>query len=123
MLVSIEPGSDKPIYLQLCDQLVAAIVRKELREGDALPSVRQFASELGINLHTVAKAYQMLQNEGYLQIFGRKGARVAALPGHSDAYLRRLRETIAEAYRDARGHGVDTELFREIVNQTIENGA
>ncbi|MDR2108390.1 MAG: GntR family transcriptional regulator [Coriobacteriales bacterium] len=74
MFLSIEPGSDVPLYLQLRNQIVDALVRGELVEGDRLPSVRQLAVDLGINLHTVNKAYKALEREGYLRIQGRRGA-------------------------------------------------
>jgi DNA-binding transcriptional regulator YhcF (GntR family) len=74
VFLSIEPGSDVPLYLQLRNQIVDALVRGELVEGDRLPSVRQLAVDLGINLHTVNKAYKALEREGYLRIQGRRGA-------------------------------------------------
>lgn len=81
MIIRIDQSSETPLYLQIRDQLVAAIARKELLPGDGLPSVRRLASDLGINLHTVNKAYAVLRDEGYLIIRGRSGAYVADAEG------------------------------------------
>ncbi|MCI1220001.1 MAG: GntR family transcriptional regulator [Bifidobacterium sp.] len=72
MIVEIDQGDETPIYEQLRRQLIAAIADGELRPGDQLASVRSLASDLGINLHTVNKAYAILRDEGYLLM--RRGA-------------------------------------------------
>ena len=77
MIVRISHASDVPLYMQIRDQLVEAIACGELVAGDGLPSVRRLASDLGINLHTVNKAYALLRDEGYLVMRGRSGAFVA----------------------------------------------
>ena len=77
MILRIDQTSPEPVYLQVRDQIVAAIARGELRPADRLPSVRALASDLGINLHTVNKAYAVLRDEGYLLMRGRSGAIVA----------------------------------------------
>ena len=77
MILRIDQGSQEPLYLQIRNQLVGAIARGELLPGDRLPGVRALASDLGINLHTVNKAYAVLRDEGYLLMRGRSGAFVA----------------------------------------------
>jgi GntR family transcriptional regulator len=123
MLLSIAPDSDVPIYLQLRHQIVDALVRGELSEGDRLPSVRQLAIDLGINLHTVNKAYKVLEDEGYLRLQGRRGARITARPNYDDDYLQQLSDTLARLFTDAQSHGIDAALFRDVVDQTLEKGA
>ncbi|MBR5259247.1 MAG: GntR family transcriptional regulator [Eggerthellaceae bacterium] len=76
MLLSIDHAAPEPIYLQIRTQVVTAIARGELHPGDRLPSVRALASDLGVNLHTVNKAYALLRDEGYLVMRGRSGARI-----------------------------------------------
>lgn len=83
MLISIEPGSPAPLYKQIHDQIVAGIATGELEPGTSLPSVRSLASDLGINLHTVNKAYAILRDEGYVRMRGRAGA-VIARPDDAD---------------------------------------
>ena len=77
MVITIDGSSADPIYLQLRGQIITAIASGELSPGDPLPSVRSLASDLGINLHTVNKAYAVLRDEGYLIMRGRAGAVVA----------------------------------------------
>ena len=74
MIVSIDECSSEPLYKQIHDQVVAGIATGELEPGMSLPSVRSLASDLGINLHTVNKAYAVLRDEGYVQMRGRAGA-------------------------------------------------
>ena len=66
MIFEIEPTSETPIYLQLMFQIKRAVVTGELLSGDTLPSVRGLASELGVNMHTVNKAYNLLNDESVL---------------------------------------------------------
>lgn len=77
MIIKIDKMNPTPIYQQLRNEIVAAIAAGELRPGDQLPSVRSLASDLGINLHTVNKAYAVLRDEGYVLMRGRSGAVVA----------------------------------------------
>lgn len=74
MIVSIDECSSEPLYKQIHDQIIAGIATGELEPGMSLPSVRSLASDLGINLHTVNKAYAVLRDEGYVQMRGRAGA-------------------------------------------------
>lgn len=74
MIVSIDECSSDPLYKQIHDQVIAGIATGELEPGMSLPSVRSLASDLGINLHTVNKAYAVLRDEGYVQMRGRAGA-------------------------------------------------
>ncbi len=80
MVITVDKLSDTPLYLQLRDSVIAGIAAGELRAGDALPSVRSLAEDLGINLHTVNKAYATLRDEGYVIMLGRRGAYVADAP-------------------------------------------
>ncbi len=77
MILRIDQMAAEPVYLQIRDQIVGAIARGELQPADRLPSVRALAGDLGVNLHTVNKAYAVLRDEGYLLMRGRSGAVVA----------------------------------------------
>lgn len=77
MYISIDFNSGEALYVQLCNQIIRAIVKSELREGENLPSVREMADTVGINMHTVNKAYGILGQEGYLTVDQRRGAVVA----------------------------------------------
>ena len=60
MIVKIDFNSDEAIYLQLRNQIIVGIATEQIKEGDSLPSVRQLAENIGINMHTVNKAYSCL---------------------------------------------------------------
>ena len=85
MVITVDKLSDAPLYLQLRDAVIAGIASGGLRPGDALPSVRSLAEDLGINLHTVNKAYATLRDEGYVIMLGRRGAYVADAPADPTA--------------------------------------
>lgn len=77
MVIEIDFNSDQALYLQLRNQIILGIATMELREGDSLPSVRQLAETIGINMHTVNKAYTVLKQEGFVKVDRRKGAVIA----------------------------------------------
>ena len=60
MLIEIDFNSEEALYIQLRNRIILGIATNELKEGDALPSVRQLAENIGINMHTVNKAYTVL---------------------------------------------------------------
>ena len=74
MLFEIDFNSDEAIYVQLCNQIIMGIATDQLKVGETLPSVRQLADTIGINMHTVNKAYSVLRQEGFLSIDRRRGA-------------------------------------------------
>ena len=78
MLISADPSDDQPIYRQIVDQLRQLLAAGTLQAGDPLPSVRQLAADLGVNLNTVAIAYRELAGEGLVEIKHGRGARVTA---------------------------------------------
>ncbi len=77
MFIEIDFNSDQAIYMQLRDQIIMGIASSQFQEGDMLPSVRQLADTIGINMHTVNKAYTVLKQEGYVKVDRRRGVMVA----------------------------------------------
>lgn len=77
MVIEIDFNSDEALYLQLRNQIIMGIATSQFHEGDSLPSVRQLADAIGINMHTVNKAYTVLKQEGYVKVDRRKGAIIA----------------------------------------------
>ncbi len=75
--MEIDFNSDEAIYIQLRNQIIIGIATEEIKEGDTLPSVRQLAELIGINMHTVNKAYAVLRQEGFVKLDRRKGAVIA----------------------------------------------
>ncbi|KOS66173.1 GntR family transcriptional regulator [Lysinibacillus contaminans] len=74
MLIQIEPQSDVPIYEQVTRQIIEGIAKGEMKPGDMLPSVRNLAADLGVNMHTVNKSYHELEAKGILTIRAKSGA-------------------------------------------------
>lgn len=104
MLLSLEVDGAVPLYQQLRDRVVEAIASGALRSGDSLPATRQLAADLGINMHTVNKAYDLLRQEGLIRLGRRTGAvvsRDAASGPPADAEIaqweQRARTMLAEA--------------------------
>ena len=76
-LLEIDFNSEEAIYMQLRNQIILGIATSRLQDGDTLPSVRQMAECIGINMHTVNKAYSLLRQEGFVTIDRRRGAIIA----------------------------------------------
>ena len=97
--------ADTPAYRQIVDALRARLVAGDMQPGDLLPPVRQLALDLGVHFNTVAEAYRVLAEEGWLDLKRRRGAMVLArkMPARPDSdrsehFNRRLRELVA-SYR------------------------
>ena len=98
MIIQIDFNSDEAIYVQLQNQIIMGIARDLLREGDMLPSVRQMAETVGINMHTVNKAYTVLKQDGFIRL-GRRGAVIAVDADKAQAIVKmrkRLRIVLAK---------------------------
>lgn len=89
LIFNIDFHSDEALYTQLCNQIIIGIAKETVHEGDSLPSVRQLAEEVGINMHTVNKAYTVLKQEGFVKVDRRRGVIIAV---NTDK-LRALAET------------------------------
>ena len=74
MIIEVDFNSDEAIYIQLCNQIIMGIATSVIHEGDSLPSVRRLAYTIGVNMHTVNKAYSVLKREGYISLDKRRGA-------------------------------------------------
>lgn len=101
MYIEIDFNSDEAIYVQLQNQIIMGIAMDMLREGDTLPSVRQLADTVGINMHTVNKAYSVLKQEGFIQLDRRKGAVIALDADKAQALLKmkaQLRVMLAKGF-------------------------
>ncbi len=94
MIIRIDFNSDEAYYIQLCNQIIYGIANDKIRDGDNLPSVRQMADNIGINMHTVNKAYTLLKQEGYLKVDRRKGTIISVSTDKNEA--------IDELYDDMR---------------------
>jgi GntR family transcriptional regulator len=100
LTITIDRGQEEPVYAQVAHQVRLLIASGALASGTTLPSVRRLAGDLGVNLNTIARAYRLLEEEGFLVIRGRSGAKVSA-PAQEvehmtqDKLLEELRTTLA----------------------------
>ena len=116
MIVEIDFNSEEALYIQLINQIIIGIATDQIREGDTLPSVRQLADNIGINMHTVNKAYSVLKQEGFLRVDRRRGAVIAL-----DTDKMR---TISELRRDLSvilARGVCKNVSREEVHNLVDS--
>ena len=120
MYISIDFNSDEALYLQLRNQIVYAIVKAELREGENLPSVRDMAETVGINMHTVNKAYAMLRQEGYLQLDRRHGAIVGGGGGGVDVDEIKARMELAQTMDLILAQAICKNVSREDVHKLVD---
>ncbi|GHV41125.1 GntR family transcriptional regulator [Clostridia bacterium] len=120
MFLTVQPDGETPLYLQLREQIVNGVAAGELKPGDALPSVRQLASDLGINLHTVNKSYAVLKAEGYVKI-GRRGVTVTEPPAYDGAFVEELKKKLSAIFKEAKSRGLTEDLLCVIAENEIKN--
>lgn len=115
MLIEIDFNSDEAIYVQLQHQIIMGIATETIREGDSLPSVRQLADMVGINMHTVNKAYSILKQQGFIRLDRRKGAVIAIDADKLQAYEEMRREL-----RLILAKGCCKDISREEVHELVD---
>ena len=115
MVIEIDLNSDEAIYVQLMNQIILGIATSRLQEGDTLPSVRQMADSIGINMHTVNKAYTLLKQEGFVSIDRRRGA-VVAIDVDKIKALEEMKQNLVVAL----AKGCCKEVSRQEVHQLID---
>lgn len=120
LTVTIDRDLDLPVYAQVADRLRQLIAAGELEPGASLPSVRRLAVDLGVNLNTIARAYRVLEGEGFLEIRNRAGVRVAA-PAEEveDSTHVRLVEQLRVALARLRQAGMTQGELSELVQREV----
>ncbi len=125
MVFELNYKSAKPVYLQLADQVKAAIASGAARAGDALPSIRPLAETLRVNRNTVARAYSELEHQGVIETLAGKGCFITSQPSplRKDARLRLLTENIDDAVIAAVHLQVDRAEFLRLAADRFESFA
>ncbi len=118
MDIIIRNTGDAPIYDQITRQVKGLILRGELQEGEALPSMRLLAKELRISVITTKRAYEELEREGFITTVPGKGCFVAPQNPEllRESALRQAEEHLARAVETARTGGVTLEELTETLN-------
>jgi len=119
--LSIDRQLELPVYEQIADQVRRLVVSGALGPGSALPPVRQLAGDLGVNLNTVARAYRLLEDEGFLVIRDRAGVEVAAPAKRLDRSTRaRLLDQLRATLARLRQAGMTAEELLRVVRREVE---
>ena len=119
MFIEIDFNSDQAIYLQLRDQIIMGIASSRFQEGDMLPSVRQLADTIGINMHTVNKAYTVLKQEGYVKVDRRRGVMVAVDIDRMRA-IEEIREDLTVTLAKASCKNISGEEVHALIDEIYE---
>ena len=120
IFLSVDPALPEPIYEQIARQIRSRIASGALPAGTLLPPVRTLASDLGYNLNTVARAYRVLEEEGFVRIRERSGAEIVAPARSPDSGTRdRLREELRGLLTRLRQAGIDPQEVGRIVEREL----
>lgn len=119
IVLSIDFNSEEALYIQLRNQIIMGIAMEVYKEGDSLPSVRQLADSIGINMHTVNKAYSVLRQEGFVKLDRRKGA-VVALSYDKIQALNELRQNMNVVLAKGICKGIAREEAHQILDQIYD---
>lgn len=119
IVLSIDFNSEEALYMQLRNQIIMGIAMEEYKEGDSLPSVRQLADSIGINMHTVNKAYSVLRQEGFVKLDRRKGA-VVALSYDKIQALSELRQNMNVVLAKGICKGISREEAHQILDRIYD---
>lgn len=115
MVLKIDFESEEAIYVQLRNQIIIGIATERIREGESLPSVRQLADNIGINMHTVNKAYSVLKQEGFIKLDRRRGA-VIALDVDKLQAITKLKQELSIAL----AHSICKNITRDEVHGLVD---
>ncbi|OXB95049.1 MULTISPECIES: GntR family transcriptional regulator [Parageobacillus] len=122
MNIIISNSSDEPIYQQIVKQIKNLIIKGELSENEMLPSIRTLAKELQISVITTKRAYQELENEGYIVTVQGKGTFVAAQNKEllKENQLKMIEEKLTEAVEAGKSINLTMEEMQEILKVIYE---
>ncbi|MDD3363262.1 MAG: GntR family transcriptional regulator [Hespellia sp.] len=119
MRIEIDVNSEDALYIQLRNQIIMGIATSSIQEGDSLPSVRQMADMIGINMHTVNKAYTVLKQEGFIQL-GRRGA-IIAIDQNRLQELENVKAQLRVVLAKASCKNIGREEIHELVDEIYED--
>ena len=116
MIIKIDFNSDEAIYMQITNQIIMGIAKRQICDGDQLPSIRNMADEIGINMHTVNKAYTVLRQAGYVKLDRRRGAIVSVDVDKIEA-IEEIRRELSVTLAKAGFMHISKEEIHELVDE------
>lgn len=114
MLWRVDPASTVPLFEQIAGQARGAMLRGDVKVGDRLPTAREMAEHLEVNMHTVLRAYAVLRDEGLLQV--RPGRGVVVVGSVTGV---RLRDLASQLVAEARRQGLSRAQVQRLVHETM----
>lgn len=120
MYIEIDFNSEEAFYMQLRNQIILGIAASHFQNGMSLPSVRQMAEEIGINMHTVNKAYNVLRQEGFVKIDRRHGA-VIAVDIDKIRALQEMKDELKVIIAKGRCKDISREEIYSLVDELYQN--
>ena len=119
MILEVDFNSEEALYIQLRNQIIVGIATNRLKEGESLPSVRQLAESIGINMHTGNKAYTVLKQEGFVKVDRRRGA-VIAIDADRISDLEQMRESLRVILARASCRNISREEVHALIDEIYE---
>lgn len=120
MFIEMDFNSDEALYMQLRNQIIMGIARDMLKDGESLPSVRQMASHLGVNMHTVNKAYALLRQDGYVKLDRRNGAVVSVNLENKSHHVESIHSDMEMIVAQAICKNITMEEMQDLVQEMYE---
>ena len=121
MLVNVDPTDDRPMYVQIMDEIRAAIVVGVVEHDDALPSVRQLAADIRVNPNTIKRAYRELERDGVIYVPRGKSTYVAAPTKMNDMRSELAHELASRSLREAYRLGLTVDAFIQALELAARN--
>jgi len=122
MLISLDEKNSQPIYQQITSQIREQVSREILKSGDELPSVRELSDSLGINMHTVRRAYLMLRDQGIINLRLGRRAKIASGKIYSPCADTKtsIQVRLKELITDALLTGITPDDFKNMVDKYLK---
>ena len=122
MFLEIDFKSDLPIYEQIRRGIIIGLAKEQIKPGDKLPSVRDMAENIGINLHTVNKAYKLLEADGVLTMDRRYGSLISENVNPMESYDEgKIESELDLLIAIAKLKGLNKEEFIDYINKKWED--
>lgn len=120
MHIEIDFNSDEALYIQLKNQIIFAIATDRIKDGESLPSVRSLAEDIGINMHTVNKAYNILKDDGFVRVDRRRGV-VVCIDIDKINTLQAMKTYLMPLIASGIAKGVSADEVKELVDDIYED--
>ena len=119
MLLKVDPSASEPLFSQLAGSLRAAIATGSVTDGERLPTAKVLATSLDVNVHTVLRAYQVLRDEGLIELRRGRGAVVSSRAHEWTTLHEALKVVVAESNRLGMSHDATTSLLRSALKEEM----